>query len=494
MKGERGVKALGRAVEGRLHPEACDELRKKVFVKIETDVSVRAIRFDWLVIAYANDLCLNHDKIYQHGYIRGKLRAAANLLVASKSISSNVSDFSSLYDVQHCNTLVEAIRIVAKFNRQSKRFGSPGTAATSITLINTIGELLSIEYAKLKYYEKEDEVERFLKVFKKEVRTKINKLVVATQSQNRRGKNENIPTTDDVNKLASFLDSERDKYFNQLTQKYSYKNWLKLNELTLASILVFNRRRTGEMRNIIVDQYNGREIIAAQCSTLLDTLPDQTKDLIKSRMKTRGKLDRTVPILLKHSLDECLEVLIRHRKDAGIPDSNEFLFALPSESGISKTIDACSVIRSFSNACGATNPTSLRGTNLRKHMASFCATMNLTDNDVTNLANFMGHDDKIHRDIYRHNALDREVAQMSFLLNAAQGNGSDSSDSSEDEAEEVTPKNVKRKSIPSRNKGQKLSEPVKKKKIVATKKKVVGRGTSKKRESNGAPSKKRNHK
>lgn len=120
-------------------------------------------------------------------------------------------------------------------------------------------------------------------------------------------------------------------------------------------------------------------------------------------MIVRGKLDRDVPVLLKHSHDKCIEILIRHRAEAGISDSNDFLFSLPTQSQRIKTVNVWTVMRSFSVACGAENPSSLRGTNLRKHMASYCAMKNLSDNDLTNLADFMGHDEKIHRVIYRRN-------------------------------------------------------------------------------------------
>lgn len=133
-------------------------------------------------------LCLNYSPHYQQGYICSKLRAAAKVLHVSKSISSEVTDLSSLFHVKHCNTVVEAIRIMGKFDRQNKLFGSPGTASTTVTLTNTVGELLVTEVMKSDEPEKERDAERFLKVFQSDVRTKINKLVSITKAKNRRKK------------------------------------------------------------------------------------------------------------------------------------------------------------------------------------------------------------------------------------------------------------------------------------------------------------------
>lgn len=205
----------------------------------------------------------------------------------------------------------------------------------------------------------------------------------------------------------------------KLNERFSHGDWLHLAKLTLMSVLVFNRKRVGDTQNILVKQFEKREIVAKH-----KDVHEETKKMIKSRMMIRGKLYRTVPCLLKHHFDESLDLLIRYRKEAGVPVNNTYLFGLPSKSGKIATIDACALFRTYSQACGADNPTSLRGTKLRKHFASTCASLNLSDNDVTNVANFMGHSDKIHRDVYRHNALHREVVQMWNLLEFAQGKSS----------------------------------------------------------------------
>ncbi len=441
IQNERMVQQMGRAIENRLHHNASEEL-VCIFAKFRENEIIRNVRFDWLLICYGNELCLNYSPHYQEGYICNKIRAAAKLLCAAKSISSELSDLSSLFHVKNCNTVIDAIRFMAKFDRQTKLFGSPGTASTTVTLINTIGELLVVEAMKLDDPDKERDADRFIRVFKRDVRTKINKLVAVTKAKNRRNKDENIPTTEDIYKLSKFLDFERHKYFSQLTETFTYPNWLKLAQLTMVSILIYNRRRAGEMQNIAITDFDKRKIIADQCEMLLDAMPENAKRKIKSRMEIRGKLGRTVPVLLKHHWEDCLKLLIRYRTEAGILDANDFMFSVPTQAARIKTINVWTVLRSFSVACGAQNPSSLRGTNLRKHMASFCATKNLTDTDIANLAEFMGHDEKIHRTTYRNNPLTSQVSQMTSLLDAAQGNtnsddsSDDISDNSEDEIDD----------------------------------------------------------
>lgn len=225
LRRERIVKVLGRAVEGRLHAVACDELRTLIFPFMRKDECVQVISFDWLIITFGNDLCLNYSPVYQHDLIRKKLREAGKLLIAAKSICNEITDFESLFHVKKCNTVIETILKVARFDCKMKTFQSPSTAATTVTLVNAIAELLLVETMKPDNPEKETIVTRFSTVFQKEARVKINKIVAVAKEKSIRDRNENIPSTEDITTLAEYLDSERD-----LSRSYSDDKWKYLSE------------------------------------------------------------------------------------------------------------------------------------------------------------------------------------------------------------------------------------------------------------------------
>lgn len=140
-------------------------------------------------------------------------------------------------------------------------------------------------------------------------------------------------------------------------------------------------------------------------------------------MKVRGKRDRTASVLIKPNIEKCLQLILSHRKEGNVPNNNKYLFGLPSLAGLRiRVIDACRVVLKFSGKCGAKDPKSLRGKTMRKHMASMCISKELSDNAVSDVADVMGHHEKIHREYYRRNPMVREVVKMSQLLEAAQGN------------------------------------------------------------------------
>lgn len=417
------MQSLGRAVEGRVHEAASEELRNVILPFMNGDEIAGLVRFDWLLISWGNTLCETHMDDFQEDMIKQKLRLAARLLFALKSDVPQVNDFASIYEVSLYNSVIDAIRKVGKLNLTLKKYESPSSAKALATLVKQIGLHLSSEYVMKRKFEEDEETERFLKLLERNIYRNIRKPVLRTQAQMRREKKENIPTTEDIKMLSDYLESERKTLHNRLAANYSEKDWIQLSEVIVASIIVYNRRRTGETQNTMISDFHNREKIKNGDEVLFNCLNEESKQAVQniSRMQIRGKLERQVTALLKPEIEDSLELLLRLRENVKNLVNNHKLFGLPSKTK-AKSVDACRVLVKFSNKCGAKNPSSLRGTNMRKHMASMCISLELDDNHVSEVAKFMGHSEKVHRDFYRHNKIEREVVRMTQLLEVAQGN------------------------------------------------------------------------
>lgn len=72
----------------------------------------------------------------------------------------------------------------------------------------------------------------------------------------------------------------------------------------------------------------------------------------------------------------------------------------------------------FSDICGAENKRSLRGTILRKDMATKCA--HLPDIEISLIADFMGHHKDIHKNIYRQPVAESDILNMAKILEKTQ--------------------------------------------------------------------------
>ena len=55
-------------------------------------------------------------------------------------------------------------------------------------------------------------------------------------------------------------------------------------------------------------------------------------------------------------------------------------------------------MRKFTKECNAEHASHITSTKLRKHIATLSQVMNLKDNELDNLASFLGHGIKIHRE------------------------------------------------------------------------------------------------
>lgn len=103
----------------------------------EDDVT-RMIRYDELLITYANKLCIKYTPQHQHDMIRARLRVLGRFLLVLKEINKNVSDFKSLYQPKIYDDCISAINVVAGYDDEEKTYKTPAVAANISTLIKHI--------------------------------------------------------------------------------------------------------------------------------------------------------------------------------------------------------------------------------------------------------------------------------------------------------------------------------------------------------------------
>lgn len=424
-KGQRFITALSTSVEARCHEKTSKAL-EKVQKRFRDGPLVRNLKFDWLITVYGNKLSAKHTKLKSPDMIRGRLRLIARFLNELKRIEPQVTDLATLYHPKFFDQTVEAIQAVARFNDDDNHYGAPCTATSCVTAIKQIGALLIREYIKLDDQEKQRLTKNFLTVMDTDIFDIINKTANENQSEMKRRRVVLLPTLNDLQLLNKYIQSESNYFYNELLKSFDYGQWLQLLKLTMISILVFNRKRVGDTENILLEEFKCRESLNENTNQqLFASLSTEAKEVARcySRMRVRGKKDRIVPVLLKQSMEASLNLLIAHREEAGIPKKNKYLFAIhPSPIEDIVVVNAGVTLKKFAELSGAENPSRINGTNLRKQLATMCVSFKLDDAEVADVADFMGHAELVHRNIYRQNTIDRQVVMMSQWLEAALGN------------------------------------------------------------------------
>lgn len=111
----------------------------------------------------------------------------------------------------------------------------------------------------------------------------------------------------------------------------------------------------------------------------------------------------------------------------GVSPRNPYLFGTPNlVSNNYNYFRASSVLNHIAHQSGVVHPERIKATELRKHVATYAAQMQLSDFEVAETARFLGHSERIHRDIYRQPLIVRDIVHMSKFLEAALGEGRES--------------------------------------------------------------------
>ncbi|XP_029178244.1 putative uncharacterized protein DDB_G0282133 isoform X2 [Nylanderia fulva] len=178
---QRNVKVLGRTVACRIHYSASTVLKRLVFPVTREDTITQLIRYDELLIAYGNKMCLKYRLQHQHDMIRARLRLLGRFLATMKEIDNTVVDFTSIYNPKRYDYCVKAVNNLAQFDETTWTYKVSSVASSLGTLIKQVGQILRSICIKRQELENQVIVENFLKLFEEDYPISVNKVVHETQ-------------------------------------------------------------------------------------------------------------------------------------------------------------------------------------------------------------------------------------------------------------------------------------------------------------------------
>lgn len=211
-----------------------------------------------------------------------------------------------------------------------------------------------------------------------------------------------LPVTQDIKKFNKYVSVLAEEAYDNLNKKFDVvSNYKQLCECTLALVLVFNRKRIGEIQFLDIETYQRSNSIKNQEESL-SSLTELEKSLcsVLKRVVVFGKGSKPVPILFTQKMQDYMASLIKTRKNTNVvPHSNKYVFANPGS--IDRWMSGSAVLRKLAKNCGAKNPELLTSTRFRKQIATILQLMNFRDDEMEQIAKFMGHTEKTHKEFYR---------------------------------------------------------------------------------------------
>ncbi|XP_063067616.1 uncharacterized protein LOC134459242 [Engraulis encrasicolus] len=389
---------------------------KEVIYKMRQDEVQLYIRNDPLILKFGDNLFVRHGHDQaQHVYIAQKMREMGRFMLCVKKHVPSIKTLEDLLHPARFNLIVEGVRQVGKFCNDTNKYQNPSIALKIGYSLKKIGEIALGEALILGDEILKNNAKNFLKVLKARWNTFVSSHALITLQQRKWNRADSIPLTEDVMSLQKHIDQVEEEAKRDLDiDDESATAWKTLCEALLAKIILFNRRREGEAAKMLLETYTNRNQAPVNAD-ILSCLTKLEKHLISklTRFEMRGKRGRKVPVLLTERMVSSLELLIQTRTNVGVPAENPYVFARLEAMTHIRGSDC---LRKFAAECGAKHPEYLTSTRLRKHVATMCQVMNLKENEMDQVAKFLGHDIRVHREYYRLSENTLQLAKISKLL------------------------------------------------------------------------------
>lgn len=388
-----------------------------ILSKMMDDEVFKIIRSDQLILLFgeAEFKRLGHDERY-HRNITDRCRELGRLVQSAKNVNKNIYSLKDLISPSNYKLFRDAVFNVAGFNPKSNHFKTPSLALKIGYTIKKCISILKGEYL-------EDDVLRteipnlniFNQILDSKWHIEVSSHAHRTLAERKWNAPKRIPLTKDIQILHKYLCSERDIYFTKLSELPSSEAFQKLTEVTLVLVIMLNRRRVGDVQYTPLVDYQKAKGVDSE-SDVFNTLSDSEKQLAKcfQRLVIRGKRGRGVPILLTNEIQECINLLITRRAVCGVDSNNMYLFAsLRNTCGFYRASD---LISTFARKAGCELAETITSTRLRKHVSTMVQLLNLKDHELDALAQFLGHDIRVHRKHYRLQDETIQLAKISKIL------------------------------------------------------------------------------
>eukprot|EP00057_Strongylocentrotus_purpuratus_P018934 XP_011673408.1 PREDICTED: uncharacterized protein LOC100892236 [Strongylocentrotus purpuratus] len=389
----------------------------EILATMKDDNIARVVRSDRLIQLFGEKLTLKHGHTRdQEGYIRQRLRELARMLFEYRILTEQPNaQMEDLICPKKFHDVVKATRQASGFNGDDNIYTTPSLALKIGHSLKTCTEILRGEALVSGDEAVEKKSRAVAELYSLHWEGEVSHHALRTLEEAKRNNPKILPLTEDVVKLSRYLQNQAKTNHEELLRSSGsemQKAWVKLAEVLLSQVIVFNRKRSGEVSRMTLNDYN--KCARGETCIVDGALSVVEKALCKAlwRVEIIGKRSRTVPILLTTKMKADLDTLTECRKEAGL-DHNKYLFGMPGGSGHLRGTDT---LRNHSARCEAKNPELLRATRLRKHIATVSQVMNLQDNELDILAGFLGHDVRTHREYYRLPDSTLQVAKLSKVL------------------------------------------------------------------------------
>lgn len=381
-------------------------IRNEVFDIMHADNISFVAKTDPLICIYGETYICTQTRKQMNVVVSNRMREMANLKIALKSFT-NIDCLIDILKVEHYPYVVTAIKIVCGYNQGTKSYKSPSTALHFGTRLKTLCDVakkaVQTKHPLFSHMDKNETVANINEMrdmIKEHWRKDVSSLALKSLNQKNVDTPKLLPLTEDVMLLNKYITNVATEAFDAINREENIRtNYRLLCESTLVMLLIFNRKRIGEVQFLEVKSYKRCSSESNQAEFLASlTEMEKVMSSTLKRVVVFGKGSKQVAILFTRRMQELVNKILEIRKKV-VPEANKYVFALPGSSD--RWINGSETIRKFASRCGAKNPELLTSNRFRKQIATILQLMNIESDEIEQIARFMGHTEKTHREFYR---------------------------------------------------------------------------------------------
>lgn len=142
-----------------------------------------------------------------------------------------------------------------------------------------------------------------------------------------------IPTTDDTVTYANALKKKLTDALSDFEKSKTYSNYRHLQESALARICQYNRKRGGDVSEMLIADYErAKEMNVATTGEIFNSLTPEEKEAAQAHklIILNGKKNKNNPCILDAPMAKALDLLVEFRDVASMHPENKFIFAIQS--------------------------------------------------------------------------------------------------------------------------------------------------------------------
>ncbi len=375
-----------------------DKLQRHVLASMQRGAVYNVLSSDKLILEYGNQI-LRKDLERKH-IVSQKMRSVAKLVLKLRELDPSGTYISDFLKPSKFDIILEAADYLsfpdAENDDEMQRPSVP------IKLGHDLAWLARIKRGQALRQDPPDETaeaeaNRYLQLHTSEWGIKLASRAAATLNSRKCEKVTELPKTGDLRKLAAYLISEVD----QLTTVNNDQEYRRLQEATLARLILFNKRRPAEMAKMKTTSITHPPAIATiqEIEDQLSSLEKHLSDELKL-VKIKGKRGRYVPVIVPKECQTALSTIIMKRDQYGILDQNKYVFA---RRGSMTCLDGGECIAKIVAEMGdeLESPEAIKTTRVRQYAATVSQVLALKEHQMRWLADHLGHDVNIHTHFYR---------------------------------------------------------------------------------------------